>query len=238
MQKKYQDRVDYTRNGDTIPAIVLQSRFITEEVAVPGSTATTPVTTERLTLLFADPVAGIGLINGGRASAVGQTAFNVKPLEPGMVHGWSELGGVTAEHDEAIDAHKEAVAKVAENPTGVPAPVELPNEVEPNEVVPSSESLVGDTPNNVFADDKPEWAELSAADKAKARFLEYQKKKDSEAQASKDAIAANPTRPITGGDVGGTPGATLPEDSPYAGMTVPADVPEGEALEYLKRIQS
>ena len=127
MSKKFNDAVQYVRNGVSIPAIVLNSRTVTEQVPVPKQndpTLTKEKITERLTLLYADPITGLSLVQAGKSSAAGKTEFDVKPLEPGMVFGWLEFGEYGEPHDAPIQAHLAATAAVAaqsvpEDPTKV-----------------------------------------------------------------------------------------------------------------------
>lgn len=113
MSKNFNDVVLYTRNGISFPAIVLASRSVTEKVQVPNAApgVTTEVTTERLTLLYADPVAGPSMVQAGKPAAAAATAFDVRPLAVGMIHGWTDEQ-LSDEHEDAIQAHKDAVAAV------------------------------------------------------------------------------------------------------------------------------
>lgn len=117
--KQFNDFVHYVRNGVHMPAIVLNSRMVTETIPVPNQPnplLTTDKTTERLTLLYADPITGPSLVQAGKASAANKTEFDVKPLEPGMVFGWLEMGEYGAEHDAPIKDHLAAIEAVKEQP--------------------------------------------------------------------------------------------------------------------------
>lgn len=111
MAQSFNSAVHYVRNGVSIPAIVLKSQMITETISQPKKMDpgfTVEKTTERLTLLFADPDK-VGLVLAGKASAVASTQFDVKPLEPGMTNGWLEFGPVPTEIKDPIADHVAAV---------------------------------------------------------------------------------------------------------------------------------
>lgn len=126
MTQTFNSAVHYVRNGVSLPAIVLKSQLITETIPQPKPMDpgfTVQKTTERLTLLFADP-AKAGLVLAGKSIEVASTVFNVGPLEPGMTNGWLEFGPVPAEIKEPIDNHLAAVERVKADP-GVEDPTKL-----------------------------------------------------------------------------------------------------------------
>jgi hypothetical protein len=103
--KQFNDAVLYIRNGKTIPAIVLKSQ------STPDG--------ELLTLLYADPDKGPGLLAQGTSRGVAQVENAVAPIAPGKLFGWQMTG------DEA--------AKLADEVFGpaTPGAPESPHVIEP-----------------------------------------------------------------------------------------------------------
>ena len=98
MQKQFNDVVILSKNGVLVPAIVIKSQLQADG-------------REFLSLLYADPATGPGLVLAGGTRKVGSVELVVQPLSKGAAYGWVDL--VVSEKELA--AHTAAV--IAGEPT-------------------------------------------------------------------------------------------------------------------------
>jgi len=97
--KQYNDLVILSKNGVLVPAIVIKSQLQADG-------------REFLSLLYADPATGPGLVLAGGTRKVGSVELNVQPLSKGAMYGW--LDKVVS--DEELQAHSAAVIAGNEPP--------------------------------------------------------------------------------------------------------------------------
>ena len=97
MSHAFNDSVVYVRNGNPIPAIVLKSQQSADG--------------ELLTLLYADPATGPGLLAQGTTRGIAQVQQAVAPFVAGNTFGWLDpFDGHSAEALQSVLDHVEDIA--------------------------------------------------------------------------------------------------------------------------------
>ena len=120
--KQFNDSVLYVRNGTVIPAIVLKSAISHPRPDLPAGVQHSKLhkdeaPVETLTLLYADPDNGVGLVNSGTTAKIPLIAFAVKPWTDGSAFGWKERDDdayLSKLADEAIAMRKDDDEKTSE----------------------------------------------------------------------------------------------------------------------------